>query len=489
MRFLRQSVIGLFLLSLTVTLMFYAGYMVVSAVSEQLAGDKATRPVRERVFTVNVQTAQVGTYSPELETFGRVESRRTLELRAAVPGRVVWLSEAFQEGGTVQQGDILAEIDKTDAKFAQDRAKADITDARASLRDSQRALDLARDELKTTEAQAKLYQRAFDRQKGLRDRGVGTEALVETAELAAAQSDQEVITSRQAVSQAEASVDQAKSQLTRAEITLSEAERDLADATVTARFTGTLQAVSLVEGRLVAANEILAELVDPDRLEAAFRISTLQYARLLDTSGALRQMPVSVTLDATGAALSVPGEVSRASGATETGQSGRLLYAHMTGAQGFKPGDFVTVNVKEPPLENVALLPSSVLDAQNTVLVLGADDRLETVSVELMRRQGDSVLLRAPGLDGREVVTGRTPLLGAGIRVRPLRKETANTAVAPAVVPELIKITDERRAQLTKFVREAGEMAPEAKDRALSALARAKVPATLITHIESRMGG
>lgn len=486
MRFLRQSVTGLFLVSLTVALMMYAGNMVVSAVSEQLAGDTGKRPVRERVFTVNVQTAHVGTSDPELETFGRVESRRTLELRAAVPGRVIWLSEAFQEGGTVQQGDILVEIDKTDAQFAQDRAEADIVDAHANLRDSERALDLARDELKTTEAQAILYQRSFDRQKNLKDRGVGTEALVETAELAAAQADQEVITSRQALAQAEADLDQAKSQLTRAEITLSEAKRDLADATVTAPFTGTLQTVSLVEGRLVAANEILAELVDPERLEAAFRISTLQYARLLDDKGGLRQMPVTVTLDATGAALSVAGEVSRASGATGTGQSGRLLYAHMVGAKGFKPGDFVTVAVKEPSLVNVVRLPSSVLDAQHTVLVLGAEDRLEVVPVELMRRQGDDVLLRAQELDGREVVTGRTPLLGQGIRVRPLRQDEDSTAAIP---DEVIELSDERRAQLTQFVREAGEIPAAAKDRALNALAQAKVSAALVSRIESRMGG
>ena len=228
----------------------------------------------------------MATVVPELEAFGRVESRRTLELRAAVPGRIVWLSENFQEGGRVQAGDVLAEIDKADAQSALARAEASMMEAQATLRDADRALTLAQDELETTKAQADLRQRAFDRQISLRDRGVGTEALVEAAELAAVQARQSVITRRQAVSQAEARADQAKSQVVRSQIALDEAQRDLVDATVTAPFTGTLQEVSLVEGRLVSSNEILAELVDPDRLEVAFRVSTVQYARLLDAKTA-----------------------------------------------------------------------------------------------------------------------------------------------------------------------------------------------------------
>ena len=48
---------------------------------------------------------------------------------------------------------------------------------------------------------------------------------------------------------------------------------------------------------------------------------------------------------------------------------------------------------------------------------------------------------RGLGLEGREVILGRTPLLGAGIRVRVLRNE----ADAPAE-PEMLELSDDRRA-------------------------------------------
>ena len=47
------------------------------------------------------------------------------------------------------------------------------------------------------------------------------------------------------------------------------AERDVQETTVTAGFSGTLGSVNLVEGRLVSANEKLAELVDQDQKGAS----------------------------------------------------------------------------------------------------------------------------------------------------------------------------------------------------------------------------
>lgn len=432
MRFLRHSIMGLFLLGVAVALVLYAGQIVTSAVQSQMAQDSPARPARERVFAVNVVEAQAGPHTPVLEAFGRIESRRRLELRAPVPGRVDWLSEGFQNGGFVAQGAVLVEIDKADASAAVALAEADRAEASAQARDAERALILARDELETTRAQAALRARAFDRQRDLLARGVGSEAQAEVAELAAAQANQAVITRRQAMSQAEARLDQVKSQLTRADIALDEARRDLADATVTAPFAGTLQGVTLVEGRLVATNEILAELVDPGRLEVAFRLSTLQYARLLGEEGQLVAAPVRVALDHSGAGLVALGVLSRASGAVGAGETGRLLYARLDGARGVQPGDFVIVRVEEPQISEAILLPSAALNAQNSVLVLGPEGRLQEASVTLLRRQGDRVLVAAPDLEGRQIVARRTPLLGEGIKVRALNQEAdAQSAGGP----------------------------------------------------------
>lgn len=484
MRFLTRSLIGVFLFSLTIGLVALAGGTVWSALQDRWSQESRERPARERVFAVGVVEVTPETVTPTLTAFGEVLSRRRLELRASAPGEVVFLHEAFEEGGRVAEGEVLLRIDPADATSARDLARADLREAEAELREATRALDIAADELAAAADQATLRRQAVARQQDLLRRGVGTDAAVETADLARSAADQAVLARRQAQAQAEARIDQAGTALDRRRIALAEAERRLDETELTAGFTGVLSGVSVVVGGLVGGNERLGELIDPDRLEVGFRLSTSQYLRLLGADGRLVGAPVTASLDVLGVDLVAEGTISRESGAVAEGETGRLLFARLAAPEGLRPGDFVTVEIEEPPLEGVALLPSAALDATGTVLVIGPEDRLEAAPVELLRRQGDNVIVRAAGIEGREVVSARTPLLGAGIRVRPVRPEAA---ADPA--EDTVRLDPERRARLVAFVEASAAMPDEAKARLLDQLSQDQVPARTVANIESRMGG
>ncbi|KIN62110.1 Efflux transporter, RND family, MFP subunit [Sulfitobacter noctilucicola] len=483
MRFLRQSMIGLFLASITLGLLVFAVTLVGGALQERMAETSKAPPARERVFSVNVVTAQPQDVVPVLETFGEVQSRRLLELRAAVAGRVVELADGFEDGGEIKAGQVLVQLDPADAQAAVERADSDVADALAEGRDATRSLELALAELAATEDQAALRERAFERQQDLADRGVGTATTVETAELAASAARQAVVSRRQAVAQAEARLDQTTTGLARARLALAEAERRLEDTTLTAPFDGTLSSTSVVVGRLVLTNEQLAELIDPRDLEVSFRLSTAQYARLLDENGQILGADVTARLDVAGVDLEAQGRISRASAGAGEGATGRLVFAALRDAKGFKTGDFVTVRVQEPELKGVVRLPASAVDANNEVLVLGEENRLEAVEVSLLRRQGDEVLVRGPILE-RKVVEARSPLLGAGISVKPIERDAQVSNE-----PEMLELTEERRARLVAFVEGNTRMPEEAKARTLARLAEPQVPAQMVARIESRMGG
>ncbi|WP_425038058.1 efflux RND transporter periplasmic adaptor subunit [Primorskyibacter sp. S187A] len=485
MRFLRQSLTGLFLLSLTLGLFLWAGTIVWDAVQERMAQEPRTPPARERVFAVNVVEADPTSVTPILTAFGEVQSRRTLEIRASAAGQVVELSENFEDGAHVEAGQVLARIDPANAEDAVARARTDLQDAQAEQAQATAALILAQDELAAAQEQVVLRQRAFDRQNDLSERGVGTATAVETAELAASSARQAVLTRRQALATAEARLSQAATQLERMRITLSEAERQLADTTIRARFAGTLSDVAVVEGGLVSNNERLARLVDPLSLEVAFRVSIEAYARLLDETGQLRRAKARVKLDVLGVDLVSDATLVRDSAAVGEGQTGRLIFARLDTPRGLKPGDFVTVEIEETPLDNVVRLPSLAVNAAGDVLVIGSDERLETMRVNVLRRQGNDVLVRARGLSGRAVVAERTPLLGDGIKVRAL-----NPGAAPEMdEPELLELSEERRAKIRAFVEANNRMPSEAKARILGQLEQPKVPARMVARIESRMGG
>ena len=485
MRFLRHSLTGLFLMAVTLGFMIYAGALVRDAVEARMADEPRMPQARERVFAVNVITATPETITPTMTAYGEIRSRRTLQVRASAAGQIIELSPEFEEGAEVTAGQVLARIDPTNAQFALDRATNNLRDAESDAADAVRAVDLARDTLVASQEQAALQQKAYDRQIDLQDRGVGSASAVETAELAAASARQSVIAARNALAQAETRISTTANEVNRARIARDETQRALDDTTIRAEFDGTLSDVAVVEGGLVTANEQLAQLVDDQALEVAFRVSTAQYARLLDENGKLLNAPLTVSLDVQGVSLTTDGTITRDSAAVGDGQTGRLVFARLDTSRGLKPGDFVTVSITEPPLDRVVSLPATAVDAADTVLAVTEDNRLEALDVRLLRRQGDAVLVRGPAIAGRDIVAQRSPLLGVGIKVNPLRPGPA----ADTEQPDLVELTPERREKLKAFINASSRLPDDVKTRILSQLEADKVPVAMVERIEARIGG
>jgi hypothetical protein len=108
---------------------------------------------------------------------------------------------------------------------------------------------------------------------------------------------------------------------------------------------------------------------------------------------------------------------------------------------------------------------------------LGPEDRLEALPVEVLRRQGDAVIIRVGQLAGREVVQERSALLGEGIRIRPIR--------AGAMVP----LSPERRAALTALVNADATLTGTERARLLRELQADTVPAALVDRLQTPAGG
>ena len=178
------------------------------------------------------------------------------------------------------------------------------------------------------------------------------------------------------------------------------------------------------------------------------------------------------------------GRITRESAAVGEGQTGRLLFAHLDESIGLRPGDFVTVSVTEPELRGVALVPSTAIGANETALLLDAENRLSEVPVDLLRRQGDDVIIRAPALFGQQIVAERSPLLGAGIAVQPIDPNAEAVVPEP---PEMVALDAARRAEMIAFV-EASRMPAPVKTRLIDQLEQDEVPSDVIARIQERMG-
>ncbi|WP_265502107.1 efflux RND transporter periplasmic adaptor subunit [Paracoccus beibuensis] len=420
MRFLSRSLLGLFLFFLTLALLFLAGFQLWQAVAVRNGDAGPMRPPVEQAYAARLLKVTPETLTPRMAAFGQVLSRRELQLRAGASGRLVHLDPALQEGGTVTAGQLLARIDPSAAQAALESRQAERDDAQGTLADTRRRVTIAAEDLAAAERQAELREAAVTRQDQLAERGLGTSLDRETALLAASTAQQAVISGRAALADAESAVTAAENALRRAEIALTEARRDLADTEIRAGFDGRVTDVTVVEGGLVTLNEQLATIIDPDALEARIPLSLDQFGRLGDPSGRLGDHAVTIMLDGSAGRMTAAARLDRVAASVAEGSAGRVVFARITdGGAALRPGDFVRVQIAEPPIGPAALVPAAALGADGTVLVAGADDRLSAVAVEVLRRQGDDVVISVPDtLVGARIVAERAPQLGTGILVR-----------------------------------------------------------------------
>ena len=478
MRFAMRSLAGLILGLATIALLGLAAASVQRAIGERAAGVRPAPPAQERVYSVNVARLEPGTVAPVVTAYGEVASARTLELRPGVGGTLVELAADFREGGTVAAGEALYAVDPADAEAALATAEVDVEEARAEVAEAEAAIALARADREAAERQRDLRAAALERQRSLGGRGVGTATELEAAEIALAQAEQAVVGRAQAEAQAVARIDRARIALRRAEIAAAEAARRLAATRGTAAFDGVLAGVAARPGALVAANELLGILVDPRALEVAFRVTSDELARLHGPDGALMPLPVTAHLSVEGRAVAASGRLERAGVALAAGEAGRMLYASLApdAAGLLRPGDFVRVEVAEPALEGVALIPAAALGPEGRILVLGDGDRLQEATVRPIRRQGDRVIV-ADAPWGADYVTARAGPLGPGVRVRPV-PETGDVALSP----------DERAALIAAV--EANALIPDAlRAELVEGLQAERVPRSLIDRIDTATGG
>ncbi|MEO1612954.1 MAG: HlyD family efflux transporter periplasmic adaptor subunit, partial [Pseudomonadota bacterium] len=485
--------IGLTLFASAIAVVAYGFYAFNEARSASGGGAARGGPT-ERVFAVDIGEIENTVIEPVITAYGDIRSWRSLELRASSGGYIVDLAENFRDGEEIAEGDLLFKMDPDDAEGAVQDAQAALDDARADLAEAKQAVAVAAQELKAAETQRDLRDAAWERRKGLRSRGVSTEAEVEEAELAFAAAAQTVASRSQMLLAADVKIERTELRVRRAEIALANAERRLAETAHRAPFDGLLTDVAAVLGGFVSVNERLGVLIDPTALEAAFRVTNAQYARLLDENGRLKAAPVTVTLELDDAPVTTRGVIDRAGAIIETGQTGRLIFARLdlSSASLFRPGDFITVSIDETPLKNVARVPAAAVLETGEILLVGDDDRLIATETRILRRQGDHVIVSgAP--DGARFARERAPQLGAGIKVRAIAPDAATgaapaTAGANARAGSMVELDPKRQERLIGFVEGADRMPTDMKVRVLSALRSGRAPAEMIERIEARMG-
>lgn len=365
-------------------------------------GDKAAPPAQlpEAAYVAIAPEKR----AVENELPGRLESYRTAEVRARVPGIV--LKRTFEEGAFVKQGQVLFKIDPRSYQASVQNAKAALSRAEAN------------------KVQADLKLKRY-------------KPLVEINAISKQEYDDAIAAAKQASADVEA-----------AKATLVNNKLNLEYATVTAPISGRIGRAMVTEGALVGQNEATL-LATIQQINPIYLNLTQSSAELLK----LRQMMQSGTLkDAEKSGLKVTMVMEDGSIYPHTG---KLLFSDIsvdptTGELALRalfpnpdnmvlPGMFVRARLEQAVNENAITVPQQAVQHTNDgsqVIVINQENKAEIRQVKTTSAIGNRWLVTEGLQPGDRVIVEGLQKVRPGSPVNPVEwVDPLAPAKAPAETP------------------------------------------------------
>ena len=491
MNFLLRSFLGLIILSITSGFLIFGSFVLIEALKKRSEKSDNRRFQKERVFAVNVETLNKQIASPKILSYGEIYSKRMLEIRPLVSGRLDYVSEKFIEGGYVKSGDILFRLNKKDYLNELEIAEIDLEDTKAQLSEAISKLDYANLEFEVSESQLNLRKNALDRQTQLAESGLITSSQLENTQLAYSSSKQQFLNKQNLVKSSKNAIEKLKIQLKRRSISIDKAKRNLDETEIKAPFDGIIASVNILPGSVINKNEKLGTLLDPNSLEVMFNLSANEFARVIDKDGKLLNLDITAYLKLSNKDIPFIGKIERINPEIMNIGSGRKLFASINLGENktLRPGDFVVLEIKEPSLKNITVLPSSAVTIDGKIFILEEDNRLKEIEVTILRRQGNEVIVSGAPTD-KEYVMQRSPQLGNGLKIKPLRKKDReiSNSVNLSKNNEFVIISSEKQKKLINIVDKLDRMPKSVKDRLYEEINSGKIKAKTLKRLEKKTG-
>jgi len=342
-----------------------------------------------------------------IEAQGTVQPKTRTTVVSEVSGPIVWMSDAFIAGGLFEAGEDLARIDPSDYEAALLAAEAELAAARATLADEQARSDAARED----------FRRLYD------DARAPSDLALRLPQVARAEAE---------VQAREAAVMRARRDLERTRIRLPydgmvvDRNTDLGQYVTPGTTLGVAFATDVAEIRLPMSDRDLSFLDLPNRAEReGFR------------------RPVTLTATVAGRDASWPATLVRTEGVVD--ENTRLTYvvAEIRDPYALEPdsqqpalpvGTYVNAAVPGRSAEGLVIVPTEAVHGGNQVYVADADDQLQVLTVDVVRRTPDRIYIdNGIGPDDRIVTTAiPAPVPGLNLRVREAEPAAPRLQILPA---------------------------------------------------------
>ncbi|TDG14744.1 efflux RND transporter periplasmic adaptor subunit [Seongchinamella unica] len=354
---------------------------------------QATRPEPEKNSDgprpTSVYTTGVSQQATALEviTQGEVRSRTEIDLVSQVGGRVVSVSPEFVEGGRIEPGVPLLQVEDADYRLALSQARSRMADAELAVQQALADQDVAR--------------------KQLRNDPNASDLALKKPQVAQARALREA-----------------------ARASLEQAELDLERTRFTLPFAGRVASTRVHIGQFITPGTVLGKVFGTELVEVRLPLNNQQLASLGLPIGYIAPagggLPVTFSAQVAGEIHQWQGKLVRLDASVDADT--RMLYAIAEVADPYGSaasasgmplavGLFVDARIEGRYLPSAMTIPASALRAGNMVYLINGEDRLEIRGVTVAHASTERAIISAGLEPGERVITSaiRNPVEGMAL--------------------------------------------------------------------------
>ena len=401
---------------------------------------RSPRPVVPVVEVIEVSPVD---YQIRVESQGNVMPHTQSTLVSEVAGRIIGVAPNFRNGGFFLKDERLVEIDPAEYRLAAANSEAALAGVKARLAELEiKAQNLIKSQIIETQ-HLELAERQFRRHSKLREQGTVAQSVLE-------QSEREYLLRKASLQDLENNLQliPAQRKLLQSELKLQQAQLDtarlnLARTRIGAPYAGRVLEKQVDIGQSVSKGTVLAAIYAIDYVEVRLPITDRQAGFLTLPNGQQEEKShgLPVILKAAGDRRHQwQGTILRSEGSIDSRTRQQFLIAQISdpysasadGRQPLKIGQFVEAEIPGQILEDVFILPREAVRADDEVLVITRDERIERRRLEVVWGDKQQVVVRSGLSAGERVSLTALPYAadGAQIRVGDSKpRKTASTGV------------------------------------------------------------
>jgi RND family efflux transporter MFP subunit len=324
----------------------------------------------QSLATVRVAAVQPEAVTLQVQSQGKVQASRRVNLSASTSGQVSWVSSSFVSGGFFEADEVILRLDSSDFENALERSRSTMEQA---------------------QTEASYASVELERYRELAQRRLVSESQVQELQ-------------RQA--------DISAGRLRDAKALMAQTELDLRRSEVRAPFATIVESTAIELGQNVNRGQSLANLLSANDVEVRLPLALSQLGYLDIPLGYRGELPDELAPEVTlsgmfgGQLHHWRGKLVRTEAGIDASNNSvqAIVRVEQSATQNPLPGEstqsiplpvglFIEANIRGKTVNNLYALPREVIRSGSRVLIVDAENRLRFREVEILRLENERVLI------------------------------------------------------------------------------------------------